>query len=274
METPGLPVRYFAMDHSKLPTELSCSFVPSGDSPSALALVDHPDLSWMSHYVGRVLRAIFSRTTANALLCRGHMHVLSTEQTHALLAGSPGPFKSLLDIGAGDGSALEYIRRAGFETVHVTETNYAMTWRLWGKGHKVVSGREGKYDVVSCLNILDRCSHPYTLLRDLRRRLVPGTGRVLLAVVLPWCPFVEGPRGIQMRPAEYLTLPGSTCKDWKGPEHAVSTFVSSILTPLGYNVEAWTKVPYLCQGDRLKKYYTLDDYVFALSVSSACSPGD
>lgn len=48
-----------------------------------------------------------------------------------------------------------------------------------------------KYDVISCLNLLDRCENPLLLLRDIQRSLVPHTGRLILAVVLPFQPFVE-----------------------------------------------------------------------------------
>lgn len=48
-----------------------------------------------------------------------------------------------------------------------------------------------KYDVISCLNLLDRCDEPLLLLRDIMRSLVPNTGRLILAAVLPFQPYVE-----------------------------------------------------------------------------------
>ena len=48
-----------------------------------------------------------------------------------------------------------------------------------------------KYDVISCLNLLDRCDDPLFLLRAIQRALVPHTGRLILAVVLPFQPYVE-----------------------------------------------------------------------------------
>lgn len=48
-----------------------------------------------------------------------------------------------------------------------------------------------QYDVISLLNVLDRCSHPIDLLMSIKRRLVPGTGRLILAVVFPFRPYVE-----------------------------------------------------------------------------------
>lgn len=48
-----------------------------------------------------------------------------------------------------------------------------------------------QYDVISCLNLLDRCDQPLTLLKDIRSVLEPTRGRVILALVLPFHPYVE-----------------------------------------------------------------------------------
>lgn len=48
-----------------------------------------------------------------------------------------------------------------------------------------------KFDLVSCLNLLDRCSRPLDLLRQIRSSLVPITGRALIAVVYPFIGYVE-----------------------------------------------------------------------------------
>ena len=48
-----------------------------------------------------------------------------------------------------------------------------------------------KFDVVACLNLLDRCDKPLTILSDIKHTLQPVTGRLLVAVVLPFKPCVE-----------------------------------------------------------------------------------
>ena len=48
-----------------------------------------------------------------------------------------------------------------------------------------------KYDVISCLNLLDRCDQPLDVMHQIHSALVPETGRLLLAVVLPFKPYVE-----------------------------------------------------------------------------------
>lgn len=50
---------------------------------------------------------------------------------------------------------------------------------------------EEPYDVISCLNLLDRCDKPLSMLRDVKKSLKPNTGRLVLAVVLPFSPCVE-----------------------------------------------------------------------------------
>ena len=46
------------------------------------------------------------------------------------------------------------------------------------------------YDLISCLNVLDRCDQPLSLLRRLHGKLKDG-GVLILAVVFPFKPFVE-----------------------------------------------------------------------------------
>lgn len=46
------------------------------------------------------------------------------------------------------------------------------------------------YDVVTCLNLLDRCDTPRTLLSQIHAKLVPG-GTLVVALVLPFSPYVE-----------------------------------------------------------------------------------
>lgn len=47
-----------------------------------------------------------------------------------------------------------------------------------------------QYDVISCLNVLDRCERPYQLLQQIHQALKPE-GLAVIAVVLPYEPYVE-----------------------------------------------------------------------------------
>lgn len=89
------------------------------------------------------------------------MHVLSTLQfrTHLHLAEGER-LGALLDIGAGDGHVTACLQPL-FEHVEVSEANLAMRLRLALYGwpvHNLTSWTHnvGTYDVVACLNVLDR----------------------------------------------------------------------------------------------------------------------
>lgn len=51
--------------------------------------------------------------------------------------------------------------------------------------------RGQQFECVSMLNLLDRCSKPKTMLQQARAAIAPG-GTLLLALVLPYKPYVEG----------------------------------------------------------------------------------
>ena len=63
----------------------------------------------------------------------------------------------------------------------------------WDKTQVEADGTGGprQYDVVACLNLLDRCAEPLTLLRRVRAALTPSTGRLVIALVLPLSQYVE-----------------------------------------------------------------------------------
>lgn len=45
-------------------------------------------------------------------------------------------------------------------------------------------------DLISCLNVLDRCAEPHQILSDIYRVLSPH-GRAIIALVLPYSHYVE-----------------------------------------------------------------------------------
>lgn len=47
------------------------------------------------------------------------------------------------------------------------------------------------FDVISCLNLLDRCTAPITLLKRISQALKPTTGILILGIVLPLKQYVE-----------------------------------------------------------------------------------
>jgi len=252
--------------------ELSCNqrtfdFLKANEAHSTLGC-------WARSIAGMFV----SNTDANTMLGMYKMHVLDTDNARLFLDG-PGqrdPSESrgrLLDVGAGDGHVTCELQPL-FEEVLATEVSGPAVWRLQQKGiptRRIASldSLQGEvYDTVSCLNVLDRCSFPRDLLQDIKGLVKPVSGRLLLAVVLPFRPCVEGGGFNRLyRPEQDLDMPWDAT--W---EESVNQLVDTVLEPAGYEVERLARVPYLCQGDTGSPYYCLDDAVFLLRVKGG--PGD
>ena len=116
------------------------------------------------------------------------------------------------------------------------------------------------YDVISVLNLLDRCSRPLTLLKQIRNALKPD-GLLLIALVWPFRPYVEF-SSVDHRPEEELPIVGRTFE-----EQACS--LMNLLRSLGFRVVSWSRVPYLCEGDLDRSFYHLSDMLVALQLDDA-----
>lgn len=222
-----------------------------------------------------MLHLCVSTTSINGFLGRGQMYIFSRPQIEKhLYAGQQGravEFRSLLDIGAGDGNVTAKIEPMINGKIFATETSPVMQWRLSRRGYTCLgidnwqrskidrANGESKYDAIACLNVLDRCDRPRQLLEQIRDSVTPGTGRVIIAVVLPFKPSVEvGSKWV--KPKESLGVRGF------GVHEQTRSFALDVFEPMGFKVEAVSRAPYLCQGDALQPYYLLDDFIFSLSV--------
>lgn len=213
-------------------------------------------------FFSTIFSHFISRTSINGFLGRGSMFVFSEDQFRKLLQINPDwKGERLLDLGAGDGGVTE-VMASHFREVYATEVSPPMRWQLQRKNYKLLEINEWhktgfQYDVISCLNLLDRCDEPVQLLTTIKKSLVPGSGRLILAVVLPFQPFVET-RGKWVRPAEHIHVKGKTWED------QVTNLSDDLFQKVGFEVEAVTRLPYLCEGDMSQDYYVLDDAVFVL----------
>lgn len=131
---------------------------------------------------------------------------------------------TILDIGAGDGEVTMRLAKSIihmnyniFLKVFATEYSWTMRDRLQEKqftyvyivitiGHaisirilfeffifcSVIERLEEvtNIDLISCLNVLDRCADPHQILADIHRALSPN-GRAVIALVLPYSHYVE-----------------------------------------------------------------------------------
>jgi len=67
------------------------------------------------------------------------------------------------------------------------------------------------------------------------------------------------------RPKQHLHVTGKTF------EEQLSSLVRDVLVPVGFEVERYTKLPYLSEGDMYHSYYVLYDAVLVLRpVISYC----
>lgn len=192
------------------------------------------------------------------------MFVYSTEQFHTLLdvhSTNPSPYTTLLDIGAGDGSVTARMSNL-FQKIYVTELSPSMQWRLTRSGYTVLDVEQWgdkKFDVITCLNVLDRCEKPLTLLKTIRDHLNPSIGRVILSLVLPFRPFFE--YSSTHHPIESLPIIG------QHPEEQINSLITHLFQPLGFHLLKFTRLPYLCEGDLERSYYFLSSYIFILEMS-------
>lgn len=196
-------------------------------------------------------------------------------------AGASLGLGRLLDIGAGDGNVTAVLARH-FREVTATEVSVPMCARLRERGFRVFNApflREdagfpaaqcaGTFDVVSMLNLLDRCDQPAEMLAAARRLLAPG-GRLLIAVVLPFGEFVEEGT-VRRRPHGALPMRGARCSDGASFEASLNALVQRALAPAGFRVRSVSKVPYLCRGDMRRPYYVLSDAIVVCDVDPAFS---
>ena len=207
----------------------------------------------------RALRFYLSDFDANALLGMYPMLLLCTSHWQRLLDGGG---KRLLDVGAGSGDVTSALAPL-FEEIHAVETSRGMARRLRRRGYDVHSvdiaeaGPPGTdYDVVTCLNVLDRCANPRALLRSAKLALAPG-GRLVVALALPYRPFFYAGASTP-EPSQRLDCSGASF------EEQVMALVEHELSPLGLAVERWARAPYLSAGDKDRALYELDDVVLVL----------
>ena len=260
----------YACETAKLLPHIRPCFVQLSANLRTLEFLrSNPPHSSLQCWMRSVMGIWMSNTNANTYLGMYKMHVLDTAQIRQLLGIPLGSrLGSLLDIGAGDGNVTLELSPL-FNEVLAVEASKWCIYRLKEKGINCIHSSDisslppSKFDVVSCLNVLDRCACPVSLLHDIKRRMSPGTGRALLAVVLPFQPFVEaGALGRTLQPKEALGL--GPAMGW---EESVNRLATTVLQPAGLEIEKLARVPYLCQGDMDTPFYSLDDAVLVLRAA-------
>jgi 2-polyprenyl-3-methyl-5-hydroxy-6-metoxy-1,4-benzoquinol methylase len=261
---------WYDVDEMKLHDTVQVNFKKHYyDNETEEFIVDACNISYFKHVfdntVSLFLLPFVSATSRNALLNRGIMFVASSDLFAEMLAYT-SKCDSLLDIGAGCGNVTIKFSNM-FQNVFVTENSPTMRQRLLSKEFVVLeveNWTSRTYDVISCLNVLDRCHEPMKLLRDIYCCLSQAGGTALIALVLPYHGSVEEGQAWQAQ-RDPLPIKGESF------EEQLSSFVIDVLEPLGFELNLVTKVPYLCTGDLHAKYYSLSDCLLSLNVKPSIS---
>lgn len=209
------------------------------------------------------LRRALSDYDAYGLLGMYAMHLLSTTQLQAWLGARTLERRRLLDCGAGRGDVTAQAEPL-FQDIVTTEASAVMRARLRQRGYaveahdlsQVAADPSERFDAILWLNVLDRCSHPHTLLRQLRGLLAPD-GRLIVAVPLPLSPHVQR-AGSTADPEERLPDAAAT---W---ERGASD-VARVLREADLRIERLARAPYMSRGDADTVLHVLDDAVFLCS---------
>jgi len=259
----------YGCDRSALPEPLGQRFVELACDQATVSFVrqalarPHGALR-MAGY--RLLRTLVSDYDAYGVLGMYPMHLLSEAQFRTLLEGSIGG--RLLDVGAGSGRVTAQAAPL-FDTVTVTETSRALTRSLRRRGYRLLECDLGlqplpageRFDVMLCLNVLDRCLRPRSLLRHLGAGLEPG-GRLLVSVPLPLRPHVHIGRHT-VDPDEPLP---AAAPSWEAGAVSVA---DEVLAAEGLEVLRLSRAPYLSWGDTERRLHQLDAALFVCALRGA-----
>jgi len=226
------------------------------------------------------LQIFLSKTSINGILHKGSMFLFSHDHIRQLLnvtSNWEGQHRKLLDIGAGDGNITKMFEQYFFK-IFVTEASDPMQYRLRKLGYEVLNEhqwceKDESYNLITCLNVIDRHESPLTLLKEIREVALRRSQKksedpwqksadpcqILLAVVFPFSQYVEF-GGQQTKPFEPIELNGLTV------EEQIYEFAENVLKPQKFQIIRWTRLPYLCQGDMHQSFYVLNDIVFLLEA--------
>ncbi len=255
--------------------EFAAKFVRLGDDDETREFieqsVDKSDsfLTQLWHNLAKSVMKLFyySQTDINGYLGRGSMFVLSKEhfRTLARSAGfdlEQSRLERMIDLGAGDGCPTAAFTPF-FREVYATEASKAMRGVLAAKDISVLeidswhADDERKFDFVACLNLLDRCAEPLTVLDQIKSSLKPGSDAfVIVALVLPVKPYVEFDTA-DHKPIQKMGVIGDTFE-------AQAESAAKMLEARGFEVLSWSRVPYLSEGDLEHSIYRLDDSIFVI----------
>lgn len=256
---PALKLRYDADLDALLPrlAERFVALKRDAETDAFLAAAARGKHGFWRTRLHRLLRQFMSDFDANGVLDMYPLFLGSSAHWQRLLG--PRPVDRLLDIGAGSGKVTRTLVPCAKQIV-ATELSRPMARALRRRGfecHELDVAEQAipgpLFDVVSCLNVLDRTARPQRLLKRALRLLAPN-GRLLLGLALPYRPFYY----VGATTPEPIERLACTKPTWEG---AVNQLVSLDLEPLGLVVQSLARAPYLSFGDTQRGLYELDDVI-------------
>jgi SAM-dependent methyltransferase len=261
-EQKSLTLKY-SPNPKKISEKILKNFLPlTYDDETAKFLSSVEEMSTFHQFsiiVGKpILKLFYSNTDTNSILDCGHMFLFSSQHLNCLFEGKK--FEKLLDIGAGNGLITEKFKSFCAE-ISCTEVSSKMIDRLKEKQFNVfedpdIQSIKQEFDLIACLNVLDRCEKPVTLIHDMKKKLKNEDSRILVSIVFPMRQKVEG--GIVR---ETLIKEGL---NW---EKSVEEF-SKLFEKHNLEIEKLSRLPYLSQGDVISDYYVLDCAIFILKLGN------
>ncbi len=244
-------------------------FVPLSYDDATHAFVDEvtqrPHGTIKTWFVEQASRFV-SAYDAHGLFGSYAMHLLSAAQWGELVGGERK--SALLDVGAGAGYVTQQAA-SWFERIVCTETSRQLARRLSTRGFSVhvqdlveapLPTQTAPFDVISCLNVLDRTPYPLRLLQALHSMLLTPTAQLVIALPLPLRPHVHVPGGT-ISPAEPLPMGERSFE-------AAMCEMSAFLEGQGFRIVRLSRVPYLSRGDAHASVYELDDALWVLKRAS------
>lgn len=142
---------------------------------------------WLfTHLFNAIARAFLglflTSTSVNGLLRRGSMFVFSNQQFSLIYdeiaSVKSNPESLLLDLGSGDG-CVTLVMAQHFHQTYCTEVSPVMKKILGKSGFKLLDAEtwadnDLSFDLITCLNLLDRCEKPLTTMKLMRQKVQPN----------------------------------------------------------------------------------------------------
>jgi len=199
---------------------------------------------WLLHF--------YTLPEANGIMGTGKMFMLSTNQLSILFDGET--FENMLDIGAGDGHVTNQFRSIIRGNITCTESCEKLIKVLNKNGYTTQNEIEGDFELISCLNVLDRCDRPISILKSIQRIKKKF---VIISIVLPF-------RGFYYNGNKKCPQLESLIDYYKNWEENVNILCKTFVE-MGFEIEKISRVPYLSEGDNKRQCSWLDTAVFILS---------